>query len=212
MEAAAKCACTHATEVLSGYFSPRQVGIGVPGGCEAAVHAIRRFMEGMRGVYVVVKLDFSNAFNCLHRDFMLELVVEMVPRFYRFCHLEYSKHSSLQFGEFLVSSQVGSQQGNPLAGLLFCLAIHLTQLSLSSPLSIGFMDYITLCVIRFIVASDVELFKAGGSRIGLDLKVSKCESIHRSHDHPEQAFQGFLDIAPEDACLLGAPLCTGKSP
>ena len=59
-----------------GLFSPRQVCIEVPGGCEAAVHAVRRFMEGMCGDYVVVKLDFSNAFNCLHRDFMLESVAE----------------------------------------------------------------------------------------------------------------------------------------
>ena len=35
---AAKCASIHATDVLSGYFSPRQVGIGFfVGGCEAAV-------------------------------------------------------------------------------------------------------------------------------------------------------------------------------
>ena len=67
-------------------------------------------------VYVVVKLDFSNAFNCLHRDFMLARVAEMVPELYRFCHLAYSNHFSLQFGEFLVSSQVCSQQGNKLGG------------------------------------------------------------------------------------------------
>ena len=102
------------------YFSPRQVGIGGPGGCEAAVHAVRRFMEGMRGDYVVVQLDFSNAFNCLHQYFMVEPVAEMVPELYRFCHLAYSNHSSLQFDEFLVSSQVGSQQGDPLG--VFCSA------------------------------------------------------------------------------------------
>ena len=108
---------------------------------------------------------------------------------YRFCHLAYSNHSSLQFDEFLVSSQVGSQQGDPLGGLLFCLAIHPTLLSLSSSLSIGFMDDITLGGIISVVASDVELFQAEGSKIGLDLNVSKCESISRSHDHREQAFR-----------------------
>ena len=58
--------------------------------------------------------------------------------------------------------QVGSQQGDPLGegGLLFCLAINPTLLSLSSPLSIGFMDDITLDGFRSVVASDVELFKA----------------------------------------------------
>ena len=83
---AVKCACRHITEVLSRYFSSRQIGIGVPGGCQAAVHAVRRFMEGMHGDYVFVKLDFSKAFNCLRRYFMLERVAEMVPELYRFCH------------------------------------------------------------------------------------------------------------------------------
>ena len=92
--------------------------------------------------------------------------------------------------------------GTP-GGLLLCLAIHPTLLSLSSPLSIGFMDDITLGGIRSVIVSDVELFNAEGSKIDLDLNVSKCESISRSHDHREQAFQGFLEIAPEDAYLLG---------
>ena len=61
------------------------------------------------------------------------------------------------------------------------------------------------------VASDVELFKAEGSKIGLDLNVFKCESISDSHDHREQAFHGFLEITSEDACLLGAQLCTGRA-
>ena len=59
--------------------------------------------------------------------------------------------------------------------------------------------------------NNVELFEAEGSKIGLELNVSKCESISRSQDHPEQNFQGFLEIAPEDACLLGAPLGTGRA-
>ena len=73
------------------------------------------------------------------------------------------------------------------------------------------MDDITLGGIRSVVASDVELFKAEGSRIGLDLNVSKCESISRSHDYREQAIQGFLEMASEDACWLGAPLWTGRA-
>ena len=55
------------------------------------------------------------------------------------------------------------------------------------------------------------MFKAEGSRNGLDLNVFKCEFVSRSHDYREQAFQAFLEIAPEDACLLGAPLCTGRA-
>ena len=66
--------------------------------------------------YITAKLDFSNAFNYLHRDAVLETVNEIIPELYRFCHLTYSQHSTLQFGELSLSSQQGPQQGDPPAG------------------------------------------------------------------------------------------------
>ena len=41
---AAKCANAYATAVLADYLQPIQVGVGTPGGCEAAVHATRRLL------------------------------------------------------------------------------------------------------------------------------------------------------------------------
>ena len=90
---AAKCANSQAIASLSGYLQPIQLGVGTPGGCEAAVHATRRFVESMPADHCVVKLDFSNAFNSLHRDVMLNAVLENVPGIYKFCHLSYSKPS-----------------------------------------------------------------------------------------------------------------------
>ena len=52
---AAKCANAHATAVLAGYLQPLQLGVGTPGGCEAAVHATRRFAEPMPDSHCVVK-------------------------------------------------------------------------------------------------------------------------------------------------------------
>ena len=71
---AAKCANSYAITRLASRFSPTQLGVGVKGGCEAAVHASRRFVEGMVDGSVFVKLDFRNAFNCLRRDALLESV------------------------------------------------------------------------------------------------------------------------------------------
>ena len=64
---AAKCANSYAVSTLSSYLSPIQLGAGIPGGCEAAVHATRRFVESMPADHFVAKLDFTNAFNCLNR-------------------------------------------------------------------------------------------------------------------------------------------------
>ena len=44
---ASKCANTSLATNLATYFSPIQLGTGIPGGCEAAVHAARRFLQGV---------------------------------------------------------------------------------------------------------------------------------------------------------------------
>jgi hypothetical protein len=75
----AKCASFYATRKLASYFNPHQLGVDTPGGCEAAVHATRRFIVTMPEDFVFVKLDFSNAFNTLQRDIVLEAVASKFP-------------------------------------------------------------------------------------------------------------------------------------
>ena len=62
-------------------LGPRQLGVGVAGGCEGAIHAARRYLETMPEDHILVKLDFSNAFNCLHRRNMLLAVQQHVQIF-----------------------------------------------------------------------------------------------------------------------------------
>ena len=64
---AAKCVNAFAISSLGDYFAPTQLGVGISDGCEAAVHAAKRFIENMPSDYVVAKLDFSNAFNNLQK-------------------------------------------------------------------------------------------------------------------------------------------------
>jgi len=65
---AAKCANHYAISQLGNSLLPEQLGVATPGGCEAAVYAVRRYMATMSDDMVLVKLDFSNAFNSLRRD------------------------------------------------------------------------------------------------------------------------------------------------
>ena len=62
---AAKCSNSFAASQPEDHFSPIKLGVRTPGGCEAAVHAARRYIEAMPDCYVVVKIDYSNAFNSL---------------------------------------------------------------------------------------------------------------------------------------------------
>src|SRR5215470_5111097 len=99
---------------LADYFRPLQLGVAVSGSCEAVVHATRRFMENMADDDVIVKLDFSNAFNSVGRNAVLHAVSTKLPEIYRFCFTSYSEASFLQFGDRSILSQEGGQQGDPL--------------------------------------------------------------------------------------------------
>ena len=79
------------------FFAPGRPVLAFRGGCEAIVHATRHFIDNMPADDVMVKLDISNAFNNLHRDFMLRCVAERIPIFtnYVILHITLIRHYSL---------------------------------------------------------------------------------------------------------------------
>ena len=133
---AAKCANAYAITKLADYFASCQLGVGISGDCDAVVHATRRFVQTMPNDCVIAKLNFTNAFNSLHRDSMLDAVFQNIPEIYKFCHLAYGKASFLQYGSWTVVFEEGTQQGDPLGPLLFCLIIQPLLSSLDSELVI----------------------------------------------------------------------------
>ena len=188
-----------------------QVGDGVSVGCEAAVHAACRFLDSMNEDQIFVKLDFANAFNCLHRDHMRETIRNIFPEIYCFCFSAYRNHSILQFGNFSLMSRVGPQQGDPLASLLFCLAFEKLLRVTHSAFTSGFMDDIVN--IRD-VARDVDYIRTEGEAIVLFLNNENCEIISRSDtSNLTQAgtFYKFAILRPEDSTLLGTPLSRGSA-
>lgn len=209
---AAKCANRHAITLLGDSLLPLQLGVGASGGCEAAIHSTRRFLAQLPSDHVLVKLDFVNAFNCVRRDAVLAAVASTVPDIYRFCSLAYHHTSILQFGQHIILSQEGVQQGDPLGPLLFCLAVHPLLSSLNSHLTIGYLDDFTLGGSSSVVAADVASIIDRGTSLGLSLNRSKCEIISHplgATNQPE--FQGFRHVPQESATLLGAPLSEGPA-
>ena len=174
---AAKCANIYALAALGDRMLPVQVGVGTPGGCEAAVHATRRFLTNMSDSAMLVKLDFTNAFNSIRRDVMLNTVASELPGIYRFCMLSYGRPTALQFGPHTVWSEEGAQQGDPLGPLLFCLSIQPLLESLKSELVIGFMDDVTIGGNHDTVAQDVENVINKGRNFGLSLNVKNARQL-----------------------------------
>ena len=120
----AKIASRKVSREMSELLAHRQLGFGVRGGAEAAVHAARRFLQDMVSDHAVVKLDFANAFNSVRRDCVLSAVQLMFPVLYSFVYSAYAAPSNLLWGDRTVTSAEGVQQGDPLGPLLFCLVLH----------------------------------------------------------------------------------------
>ncbi len=207
---AAKCANSYVVAKMSASLAPLQLGVGIPGGAEAAVHAARRYISTMPDSHVVVKLDFANAFNTLRRDCMLEAVAREVPELYSFVHTAYTVDPILQYGVDIVRSTEGPQQGDPLGPLEFCLTIHPLLKRLRSELRIGFLDDLTLGGFENVVARDVNLIDAEAAGLGLKLNKSKCEIISKTQQAPsDTAFAGFKSTSVCEMRLLGAPVMPG---
>ena len=111
---ASKCANSFGTNRQRSYFYPHQLGVGTPGGCEAAIRWARRYLEALPADHVLVKLDFSTAFNCIHRREMFLSVYNRIPELYAFCRSAYSQPLCMFFGPYIVSSEEGAQQGDPI--------------------------------------------------------------------------------------------------
>ena len=115
----AKSACRAVTAKMAERFLPVQLGFGVPRATEAAAHAARQYIADLRPGHGLLKLDFSNAFNTIRRDAVFDAVRQELPELYSFVHMCYNNTSLLSFGEHLLRSDEGVQQGNPLGPLLF---------------------------------------------------------------------------------------------
>jgi hypothetical protein len=83
--------------------------------------------------------------------------------------------------------------------------------SLSSDLVIGYLDDLTLGGTEEMLSEDLKIVKIEGESVGLKLNVSKCELINKKGFTANNDFQNFLQLEPNSAHLLGAPLCEGPA-
>ena len=203
----AKAASRSVSARMEEVLAPLQLGYATSKGAEAAVHSARMYLRDLPANYVMVKLDFRNAFNSVRRDRVLEATLEHIPELYPFVYCCYSTSSHLFFDKHILFSQEGVQQGDPLGPLLFCLAIHPLIKKLKSELRIFYLDDGLIGGSTSDVLEDIRLIQREAALLGLCLNLSKSELI--SHNPKVCSFLQYADlipIHPEEATFLGAPI------
>jgi len=80
------------------------------------------FPDSATASKAMLKLDFVNAFNTVHRDSLLEAVAENLPKLMAYVSSSYECPTSLALGDQL-SSNKGVQQNESFGPLLFSMAL-----------------------------------------------------------------------------------------
>ena len=179
---------------------------GVKGGCEAAVHSARLYLDNLLEDHAILKLNFKNAVNSVRRDTMLEAVHDLAPAIFPFVHSAYSTPSSLFWGSKHIQSAEGVQQGDPLGPLLFCLSIHQFCSQMKSEFCVSCLDDVTIGGSVEDISHDLQLVVGMASQLGLHLSKEKSEIICRdssTRDLIQSVLPGARVVEPSCATLFG---------
>ncbi len=208
----AKCVCKNFAKTFQDALDPFQFGVAISGGTEILVHTARLLYEKARDRedFFLLKFDFRNAFNCISRQVFLDEVKGKLPSLYPFVVQCYSAPSVLKFGDRVLWSQCGVQQGDPLGPLLFCLAIHplLLKIQAECPGLVSNSWYLDDGVVagsEVDVTRALHLIQSEGPARGMFLNAAKSE-VWNPRGIVPAALSHFKALEPEGFKLLGSPI------
>jgi hypothetical protein len=197
------------------YFSPLQLGVGVPEGAAAIVHAVQACIQSQGGdpEVAMLKIDFSNAFNLVSRQAIFQEVRATFPSLSRWVEQCYGIANPLHFGDDTLRGLCGVQQGDPLGPLLFALVMQPLVLRVKRacpliPLQAYYLDDGTLLGPPAQLAQALDIIGREGPALGLHLNLSKCE-VWWPTMPPSLAthFPAAVQlVAASGISLLGSPL------
>ena len=208
----ARCVCKNFAKDFLGALDPHQFGVAISGGTEILVHTARLLYEKAfeKPDFFLLKFDFRNAFNCISRQHFLDELEKKFPSLYPFVSQCYAEPSNLQFGERVLLSMCGVQQGDPLGPFLFCLAIHpiLCKIKEACPNLVANSWYLDDGVVagpEEEVVRALEIIEKEGPARGMFLNTAKSEVWSPAGIVPER-LRHFKVLQPEGFDLLGSPV------
>ncbi|XP_065315669.1 uncharacterized protein LOC135924537 [Gordionus sp. m RMFG-2023] len=191
-----------------------QLGCGTKGGVDIASHCLRIYLQHPPLNSVLCKIDFKNAFNTISRSSALESFYDNFPQYSRIVDIWYSNSTPLIFNGYVIYSEEGVQQGDPLGPILFCLAIHNMMKDLKSDfdldLNLWYLDDGTLCGNQHQISKALFHLERECPKIGLELNKTKIEICILNPEIPLDSFKDYNIIEIDDIQLLGSPLLNNK--
>ena len=178
-----------------------------------AAHSLRRFTQHPENAdKVILKIDFKNAFNSLRRDAMLRQVALDTPAIYAYVYQTYANPSHLFFGDELLNSKEGVQQGDPLGPFLYSITVMNLLRGCESELNLWYLDDANLAGDPSIVLADFSRILENGKSFGEMVNPSKSELTFLG-DVSRPTVEAFTSLAPnisltamEHLTLLGSPI------
>jgi len=193
-------------------LSPLQLGYGTPNGAEVMVHTVRSYVENAEAA-CVIKIDFHNAFNSHRRGPMLQETLRKMPKLFPLAHYAYSRPLPIFFGDQVIPSEAGCQQGDVAAPLLFSLLLHPLLSKLRSRVKVAYLDDLVICDCNVDnLMTDLQVVAGAAATLGLRVNGDKCDIFLKEMCPAEimpilsSALPGAKLVKSDEISLLGAAL------
>ena len=180
-----------------GGLCPAQLGFSTTGGCAVAVHATRRFLYDSERRRVLLKIDMRSTFNSLRRDTFLRVARVHSQGLYSLLWQAYSNSSVLFFGEDVLQSEEGIQQGDPFGPALFVLGLDDLTREVESGFNVWYLNDATLGGSPDVVLRDVRLLVTALGAIGLEVNRAKCDLTVLGHADVDPVLMQFREVIPD---------------
>lgn len=210
------CALT-ALEEIGKSLAPLQLAVGVSGGVEALVHAIRSALEEDPET-ALLTVDMANAFNTVDRSALLAAVKKRAPSLLPYVQWSYIAATDLHImgapaGTEPVKSRTGVRQGDTLAMLLFGLVLQdvleRTRDAAPAVACLSIADDVNLVgkVDALRTAFQTLVGEQGAAGVGLRVQQRKC-AITAGPPEGVNSLAAELGVrhCPEGVTVCGTPI------
>ncbi|GJX53998.1 putative reverse transcriptase domain-containing protein [Tanacetum coccineum] len=151
------------------------------GHLEAVLHRANIFLNKFHsnGSLAMLTVDFSNVFNLVDQTTLIHEVRTRCPSISLWVDFLYGQSARLYVGDDHIWSTTGVQQGDPLGPLLFALVLHPLVHRIRDCCQLLFhawyLDDGTIIGDTKEVAKAIDIIRAEGPRLGLELNIKKTE-------------------------------------